>query len=362
MNIENMVNKASGNIFGTVKKVVTLGVGIVLAYNLTFGMYHSTGTTEVGVRTTKIGIIDKKGVHPNEYAPGSAHFFSSALNDWHKFDTKLVNLNMRLGKGENPETSDNYLRFKTSDGNDIGLDITFAYRIDPKKAPFILEYVAQSDEELREKVVETVCRSRPRDLFGELDTESFYTATKRNAASERAKIALNEVLNPLGVIVEKVDSGNYHFLNDEYAQAIKDKKLFDGEFPEVVAKQKSQVQINANLFNEAQLIVNQTKEKADGLYRQEVLAADGRYQKQSQLAEAVVVEGNNQAESIKAARKAMMSAGGRTLVQMQIAESLAGKPIYMIPSSGDGSGNLAVTTFNLNDYLKMVGITEAMKK
>jgi hypothetical protein len=71
---------------------------------------------------------------------------------------------------------------------------------------------------------------------------------------------------------------------------------------------------------------------------------------------------NNQAESIKAARKAMMSAGGRTLVQMQIAESLAGKPIYMIPPSGDGSGNLAVTTFNLNDYLKMVGITEAMKK
>ena len=31
---------------------------------------------------------------------------------------------------------------KTIDGNDISLDVIIAYRIDPQKAPYILQYVA----------------------------------------------------------------------------------------------------------------------------------------------------------------------------------------------------------------------------
>jgi len=43
------------------------------------------------------------------------------------------------------------LLFKTIDGNDIGLDVIISYRIDPQKAPFIVQYVAVDDFELKDK-------------------------------------------------------------------------------------------------------------------------------------------------------------------------------------------------------------------
>jgi len=50
---------------------------------------HSTGDTEVGVRTNKIGLLGKKGVEEKYYAPGSTYFFLPFVTDWHTFDTKL---------------------------------------------------------------------------------------------------------------------------------------------------------------------------------------------------------------------------------------------------------------------------------
>ena len=64
--------------------------------------------------------------------------------------------------------------------------------------------VTKEKLELKDKVVRTIARSRPRDIFGELKTEEFYVSEKRDAMSERAKDALNQMLNPFGVLVERV--------------------------------------------------------------------------------------------------------------------------------------------------------------
>ena len=55
---------------------------------------HTTGPTEVGVRTIKWGLLAKKGVDPNVYEPGGVYFFPAVINDWHTFDTKLHNIEM----------------------------------------------------------------------------------------------------------------------------------------------------------------------------------------------------------------------------------------------------------------------------
>ena len=55
---------------------------------------HTTGDTEVGVRTKKFAIVGEKGVEKKVYAPGSTYFFLPFINDWHTFDTKLQNLEM----------------------------------------------------------------------------------------------------------------------------------------------------------------------------------------------------------------------------------------------------------------------------
>ncbi|MBW2608490.1 MAG: prohibitin family protein, partial [Deltaproteobacteria bacterium] len=197
-------------------------------------VFNTTGDTEVGVRTVKFAFIGKKGVEDKVYAPGSTYFFLPYINDWHTFDTKLQNLEMTFDPDRGDRKSRDDLLFKTIDGNDISLDVIIAYRIDPGKAPYILQYVAQNDNILREKIVRTVARSKPRDIFGELTTEEFYVAGNRELQASRSKEVLQEILGPMGIIIEKVLTKNYRF-NEEYQKAIEDKKVAD----QMVEKNKS---------------------------------------------------------------------------------------------------------------------------
>ena len=148
---------------------------------------RTTGETEVGVRTIKLGLFTKKGVEDKVYAPGSTYFFLPFINDWHTFDTKLQNLEMTLQPTRGDRKVRDDLLFKTIDGNDIGMDVIIAYRIDPAKAPYILQHVAKDNRNLRDKIVRTVARSKPRDIFGELKTEEFYVAEKRELKAQAAK-------------------------------------------------------------------------------------------------------------------------------------------------------------------------------
>ena len=112
---------------------------------------HTTGETEVGVRTIKLGLFARKGVEDKVYAPGSTYFFMPFVNDWHTFDTKLQNLEMTFETSRGDRKGRDDLLFKTIDGNDIGMDVIIAYRIDPNQAPYILQYVAKNNRILAKK-------------------------------------------------------------------------------------------------------------------------------------------------------------------------------------------------------------------
>ena len=106
-------------------------------------------------------------------------------------------------------------------------------------APYILTHVAENDIQLRQKIVRVVARSFPRDIFGQLETEEFYRAELRTEKAALAKQEMNRVLNPYGVIVEKVLTNDYRF-NKDYQKAIEDKKVADQKTEklksEIVAK------------------------------------------------------------------------------------------------------------------------------
>jgi len=195
---------------------------------------HTTGETEVGVRTRKIALFSPKGVEDKVYAQGTTYFFLPFINDWHVFDTKLQNLEMTYATTRGDRRNQDDLLFKTIDGNDISLDVIIAYRIDADRAPYILQYVAGDDDTLRDKIVRTVARSKPRDIFGELKTEAFYVAEARETQSKKAQESLQSILGPMGIVVEKVLTNDYRF-NAEYTKAIEDKKVADQQ----VEKNKS---------------------------------------------------------------------------------------------------------------------------
>jgi len=331
----------------------TITIVVVLAALAVFSFWpHATGPTEVGVRTIKWSPIAPKGVVDEVYAPGATYFFPAVLSDWHTFDTKLQNIEMTFDPTRGDRQHRDDLLFKTVDGNDISLDVIVSYRIDPTKAPIIVQYVATSDFELRDKVVRTIARSHPRDIFGELKTEEFYISDKRDEKAEKVKADLNAMLNPYGVIVERVSTKDYRF-NPAYQQAIEDKKVADQVAEQNKSATKAALEEYLKKLEDAKGEVNKMVAEADGRFRQAQIEADAYYEQQQRIAAAIEAEGTAEAKGITEMNKALTGSGGEVMVKLKLAEALAGKRILLLPT-GSGSG-LDIKTTNVNRLLEAYG-------
>jgi len=342
-----------------VKQLSFLIISMTLAIVLLAGCVpHSTGSTEVGVRTVKFALFGKKGVEERVYAPGSTYFFLPFINDWHTFDTKLQNLEMTYDRRRGDRKSRDDLLFKTIDGNDISLDVIIAYRIDPPKAHLIVQYVAESDRLLREKLVRTIARSKPRDIFGELKTEEFYVAGRRELQSQRAKDVLQEILGPMGIVVEKVLTKDYRF-NPEYQKAIEDKKVADQLVEKNKSAQRAATEEYKRRLEEAKGEVNKMVANADGEYLRAKIVADVYFEQQQLIAEAIKTEGIATAKGIQEMNNAMAGSGGEALVKLRIAEAIQGKRIVLLPVS---EGGMNLKTTDINRLIDTMGVRALAEK
>ena len=313
---------------------------------------HTTGETEVGVRTRKIAFFGPKGVEDHVYSPGATYFFLPFINDWNVFDTKLQNLEMTYSQERGDRKSRDDLVLKTIDGNDISLDVIIAYRIDANKAPYILQYVARDDVTLRDKIVRTVARSKPRDIFGELKTESFYVADAREDQAIKAKEALQKILGPMGVVVEKVLTNDYRF-NAEYTKAIEDKKVADQQVEKNKSAQHAATEEYKRKLEEAKGEVNKLVADADGEYLKAKIEADVYLEQQQLLAQAIRAEGIAEANGIQEMNNALAGTGGETIVKLRLAEAIQGKRIILLPVS---EGGMNLKTTDINRLIETLGV------
>jgi hypothetical protein len=332
---------------------VKWGLAALVVVILSLKSVHSTGTTEVGVRTIKWSLFSKSGVENKVYQPGATYFFLPVFNEWETFDARLqiVEMTATIDKSGTRRADD--IPFKTKDGNDIRTDIIFSYRVDPQRTPYIRQFVAKDMVELKEKVFRTVARSKPRDYLGEYSTEQFYHAENRNKAAENAKQGLQAILSEYGIIVENVALMDYRF-NADYQAIITNKKIADTRTKTLISERDSTLEMNKKLLQDAQGEVNKVIAQADGQYQEAVLGADAYFQQQTNLAAATLAEGTAEAASIKKMREAMMNEGGLIQVKMAIADSLRGKRIVMIPTGSANSFNLQ--SLDVNDILRQLGV------
>jgi regulator of protease activity HflC (stomatin/prohibitin superfamily) len=331
---------------------VKLGLATVALMLLSLSSIHSTGTTEVGVRTIKWSLFHKSGVENKVYQAGATYFFLPVFNEWETFDARLQIVEMTAsGKGERGGGDD--IPFKTKDGNDIRIDVIFTYRVDPQRAPYIRQFIAKDMVELKEKIFRTVARSKPRDFLGEYSTEQFYHAENRNKAAENAKQGLQAILSEYGIIVESVALMDYRF-NADYQMIITNKKIADTKTKTLISERDSTIELNKKLLQDAQGEVNKLIAQANGQYQEAVLSADAYFQQQTNLATATIAEGEAEAAAITRMREAMMNEGGLTQVKMAIADSLRNKRIVMIPTGNANS--LSLQTLDLNDILRQLGL------
>jgi len=331
----------------------TVITAVILSCFLFSGCWpHRAGSTEVGVRTIKFGIFKKQGVEDKLYAPGSTYFFPPIINDWHTFATEVQTVEMTYDPKRGDLKARDDLLFKTIDGNDISLDVIIQYQINPKKAPYILQYVAENDYMIRQKVVRAAARSIPRDIFGELKTEDFYIAQKREEKAEEARLAMARVLEPYGINVIKVLTVDYRF-NPAYQKAIEDRKIAEQQAEKNKSQAKAAEEEYRRKVADAQGQVNRLIAEADGEYAKSKLQADAYFQQQEQIAQAIQAEGKAEADGIKAMNRALTGTGGETLVKLAIAEALQGKKIYLLPVS---EGGINLKTTDINDLLKVYGV------
>jgi len=329
---------------------------VLLSATLLTGCGFSTAPTEVGVRTRKLALLGEKGVENKVYPGGATQFFLPFVTDWHTFNISSRNIIMRAVAGSARATNDELL-FKTKDGNDIGLDVTVTYHIVPEKAPFILQNVALNDRAIEEVVVRTVCRSMPRDVFGGLDSEEFYIPENRERKAQEAREKLNKVLEPQGIVVEHVLLGDYRF-NEQYMEAIEQKKLADQEAKKLQSETKAVEEGNKAKVEAAKAQVERTHAEADGAFARAKVQADTYYEQKLRIAEAVIAEGKSQAEAIQKMNEALLGAGGEAIIKMELANALRDKRIVMVPMGGN---SLDLRTMDINKVMELYGMQSLAK-
>jgi regulator of protease activity HflC (stomatin/prohibitin superfamily) len=312
---------------------------------LASGCYRSTGSTEVGIKIGKLFGEDE--VVP----PGKSVIVLPVVHDWYVFDTKTQNLEMRAG---NVAVAD-ALDFKTKDGNDISVDVTVLYHIEPKKAPNVLRHVAEDMEEVREVLVRPLARSIPRDALNELSSEEFYDSDLRAEKEDLALMNLRRALEPYGIACERVVLGNYRF-HTAYQDAIDQKKVAD----QAVNKNRSAAEATVKEWEreleKTKGTVAQRIATERGKAEQMHLQADAYFAAKTLEAEALLAEKTARAQGITKMKEAMSGAGGRTMVKLRIAEALEGKRIVLFPTS-DSALNLQQT--DVNRFLDTMGLGRA---
>jgi regulator of protease activity HflC (stomatin/prohibitin superfamily) len=305
---------------------------------------HSTEANEVGVLTNKIAPFGTKGVQPDAYAPGATYFFPAFITDWHTFETKLQNL--RMTKNPVHEQAADDVEFKTVDGNDISVDVTVAWRIDPTKAPHILQRVGESTADVEDRLVRPAVRAYVRDSLNRLRSEDFYVADKRFAAAEEAKKLLMNALNPEGVIVEQVIL-NEHRFNPAYEEVIREKKLAEQNAEKLKSEGSAAAEEAKRNLESARGKVAQQIAGATGELAQAKLAADAQLVKSKNEGTALLTEAKTRAQGIEKENAAMGGAGGKTMVKLRIAEALQGKRILLVPT-GKGAN---LQTLDINQLI-----------
>jgi regulator of protease activity HflC (stomatin/prohibitin superfamily) len=334
-----------------------LGMLVLLALPLVQGCAcHSTDANEVGVLTRKFTVVGSRGVQSETYAPGATYFFFPPFStDWHTFETKLQNLRMQAEKSKNQGGED--IEFKTVDGNDIAVDVTVAWRIDPAKAPHLVQKVARSTLEVQDRLVRPAARALVRDALNVLRSEDFYTADKRFAAAEGARTLLNEALAPEGVIVEQVILQEHRF-NPEYEKVIREKKLAEQTAEKLRSEAQAAAEEAKRHLESAKGTVSQRIAEADGLLAQTKLTSDAELIRAKNEAEAILAEAQAKAKGIEKENAAMSGAGGRTMVKLRIAEALKGKQIVFMPS---GRGT-TLQTMDMNQILSQYAAGKAVQQ
>jgi regulator of protease activity HflC (stomatin/prohibitin superfamily) len=316
-----------------------------LALLLSLAGCRSTTSTEVGVRTNLLGILEKRG-DQQIYAPGGVYLVMPIVNSFTVLPVSQQNLFMGSDAHEGDRPVPDDITFKTRDGNNVYIDVNVMWRIDPQRAGYVVMHVGQTVEEVKERVVRPLSRSIVRDVFNEITSEEYYQVTVKNRMAAQAKDQLAAALAPFGVAVDMLQLHQHRF-DPEYQEAINAQKQAEADVQMLVERQKAMLVQKQSELEARRSEWNQKTEVALGEAGRVRNEADGYYQTQTNQAKAIVVAAQAEADGVRKEAAALSKLGGDAYVKMQVSKLFADKRIFLVPGSN-------VSTLDVNSTLNFL--------
>ncbi|MBT3377632.1 MAG: hypothetical protein HN742_14280 [Lentisphaerae bacterium] len=307
---------------------------------------------EVGVLldkiTGKMTVIEQRGVK----------IYFGLIQSFHVLDTRMTILEMTEREGRGDRVVKDDLKIKTNDGSDVYVDLKVQYKIMPEKADVILQ-TSGVGEIYKEKWVRDYTRSLCRNALGELTTEEFYDAAKRQTKVRDATAEANTRLNPFGIRIDSIGIPQKPHFYEEYEEMIKQKKLADQAVREEESKALAAEQRKAtslvqetNIKNvaieefegemeqktiEATAAGEKARKKADAEYERLTVGAEAELYQKRKMADGILAKKKAEAEGIEALKQALEGEGGRNMVKLEYARKLKGVTITGQPFVRQGA-------------------------
>ena len=325
---------------------------------------RSTSPVEHGVVFSKIPPILGGGISDKVIAPGKTTWLWP-WEDIYMLDTSIQSLTW--GEDSHGATNDD-IQTRTLDGNEIGLVMTVQYHLSPEKLPYIIQKVGTTNERIRD-IVATIARSDIRTHMNILRNHDYVSTAdaKLNRAIELTKKALVMRLEPEGIIIDNVIYKNRRFERDlpdgtedrRYQEQLEKTQATYQEAEQEKKRIKAAEEQKKREYNDAEAIVFRQIEEAKGYERQAQLRGDAYLAVKQNEAAQVEAAGNAEIEGLKKQVAAFSGAGGKSLLRLDIINSLAAsKPKFVLLNNQPAGqcGGVTVNKVDSNDFARQLGI------
>jgi len=259
LNTINNKSKESGNIIDLDKLnfMQHTKKSIFLAVILVFGIWLFFASVQV-IEAGETGVYSLFGkVRETELSSGIHLVIPLAKVT--RMTIRTEEYTMSIAQGEGRKYGADAITSLTKEGLSVDLDMTVLYRLNEEKASDVYREVGLGYEE---KIIRPMIRTSIRDIIANYEAKDIYSS-KREEASAKIQESLKAVIEPRGIVIEKVLLRNVALPMD-LAQSIQSKLQAEQEaekYDFVLAKEKKEKErkiIEAEGQREAQKIINES--------------------------------------------------------------------------------------------------------
>jgi regulator of protease activity HflC (stomatin/prohibitin superfamily) len=178
-----------GSRFGGI--VNTVGI-VIIVLGLLLSMIKQIDAGKVGVQTLFGKVQDnvlESGLH-----------IINPLVEVHLFDIQTQNYTMSAVNSEGQKEGDDAIRVLSSDGLEVTIDLSVLYKVNPEKAPYILQNIG---EDYIEKIVRPVSRTAIRDNAVNYQAVDLYSV-KRQEFQDKINRTISESFSKRGLELQQI--------------------------------------------------------------------------------------------------------------------------------------------------------------